>query len=56
MNKIWTIEYSNDTGAHDDYFSEWWEITNGEKVFKSESESSAIWLCELLNKLEGNFE
>lgn len=45
----WTIEYGNDTGPGDDFFHEWWTVTNGEKSFKCESEDDAEWLSKLLN-------
>ena len=46
----WRIEYDNDTGARDDYFSEWWTVTNGkDKFFDCRTEEDAKWLCEILN-------
>jgi len=45
----WCVDYSNDVGNFDDYFVEWWEVTNGEVVFRSDSEQDANWLCSELN-------
>jgi hypothetical protein len=38
----WVIGYDNDTGPDDDYFAEWWLVTNGDKIFKAENEADAI--------------
>ena len=46
---MWYIEYDNETGLNDDFFVEWWNITNGEKLFKASNELDAQWLCDLLN-------
>ena len=48
MNWTWRIEYHNDTGPDDDGFWEWWEVTDGEKTFKSDSEEDAKWLLDLI--------
>jgi hypothetical protein len=48
----WKIEYDNDTGAYDEYFVEWWKVTNGEKTFECKNESHAKWLAELLNEIK----
>ena len=48
---MWKIEYNNDTGPNDEGFQEWWEVTNGKRVFKANSEEDAKWLCGVLNKL-----
>jgi hypothetical protein len=47
---MWTVEYTNDVGADDEGFWEWWEITNGEKAFKSDTKDDAEFLCDLLNR------
>ena len=47
----WKIEYDNDTGPMDDYFEEWWSVTNGDKSFRSYDEECATWLCDLLNRV-----
>ena len=49
---MWKVEYNNDTGPRDDSFSEWWDVTDGEKTFTSKSERDAIWLCVILNVRE----
>ena len=46
---MWKAEYNNDTGYTDESFWEWWEVTNGEKIFKTDEKSHAEWLCSLLN-------
>ena len=48
----WKIEYSNDVGPNDEGFWEWWEVSDGDRVFKSNSKEKAEWLCALLNKTE----
>jgi len=48
----WHVHYNNDTGYDDEYFTEWWEITNREILFKSDNEIDAEWLCNILNKYE----
>jgi hypothetical protein len=45
----WRIEYENDVGADGDGFWEWWEVTDGDRIFKTGTESDAKWLCGLLN-------
>ena len=47
---MWRIEYHNDVGPMDESFWEWWEVTDDEKTFKTNSEEDANWLCDLLNK------
>lgn len=49
-NDMWTIEWDNDTGPNDGYYVEWWNVTDGTKTFRTESEKDAEWLAELLNK------
>lgn len=51
MNK-WCVEYHNDTGPNDEGFWEWWEVTDGKRVFKASSEEDAMWLVEALTKTE----
>jgi hypothetical protein len=46
----WKVDRNNDVGANDEGFWEWWEVTDGERVFKADSEADADWLCELLNE------
>ena len=43
----WRAEYCGD-----DCFWEWWEVTDGEKVFKTDCEEDARWLCSILNERE----
>lgn len=30
----WRMEYDNDTGPTDGGFCEWWDVTDGDKVFR----------------------
>lgn len=46
----WTIIYTNDTGPCDDYFEEWWEVSNGVMTFRAEKETWAKWLRDRLNQ------
>lgn len=46
----WTIEYYNDTGPNDEGFWEWWDVTNGKRSFKTDTEDDAKWLCAFLNQ------
>jgi hypothetical protein len=50
MSAVWKVEYGNDVGPNDEGFWEWWEVTDGKRTFKSNSEEDANWLCEALNK------
>lgn len=43
--KTWKIEYDNDDHGG---FSQWWNVTNGEKRFTCESEEDANWLLKSL--------
>ncbi len=45
----WKIEYNNDVADYEDFY-EWWEITNGEKIFKADSIEDAEFLLKFLNK------
>ena len=47
----WEIEYDNDAG-YDGGFWEWWNVTNGERLFKVTSEKDAEWLCGILNSIK----
>lgn len=38
-----------DLGPNVDGFWQWWEVTNGERSYKSTSEEDAEWLCAVLN-------
>jgi hypothetical protein len=44
---MWKVEYDND--SNDDWFSEWWCVTDGVRSFTSKSEQDAKWLCDSLN-------
>lgn len=44
----WVIEYNNDTGPDDDCFVEWWEVTDGNVVFKTSRNKDAAWLLNLI--------
>lgn len=46
----WRIEYDNQGNGG---FVEWWNVTDGDKCFRSYDEDLAKWLCDLLNKQEG---
>ena len=50
----WTVKWGNDVGDDDDYYVEWWDVTDGEKIFKCDDEKHAVRLCNFLN--EANFE
>ena len=45
---MWKIEYDNDTGPYDEYFYEWWDVSNDKYSFKAESEEEAKWLLDVL--------
>ena len=47
----YVIEYGNDTGPTDDFFIEWWDVSNGNRSFRCNSKSDAEWLCNLLNSI-----
>lgn len=50
MPELWKVEYQNDEMYEG--FYEWWEVTDGNMVFKSASKEGAEWLCETLNRKE----
>jgi len=50
--KKWTIEYDNDAGSGDESFAEWWTVTDGNSVYRCNSENDAKWLLDTLNALE----
>lgn len=50
----WKIEYDNDTGPQDEGFSEWWNVTDGERNFKCNIEDEAKWLAQALNASVAN--
>jgi hypothetical protein len=46
---FWRVDYNNDTGPNNESFWEWWEVTDGARIFKCDDENDAQWLCDLLN-------
>ena len=46
---MWKVEYDNDTGHGDEGFWQWWDVTDGDRSFRCNSEDDAEWLCNLLN-------
>jgi len=46
------ITYGNDTGTDDDFFCEWWTVSNGVRYFKCDTEEDAEWLRATLNNLK----
>jgi hypothetical protein len=49
MAEAWVIEYDNDTGPGDEYFVEWFNVTNGEKSFRCNSKEDAEFLLASLS-------
>ena len=49
MTEAWAIEYDNDTGSGDEYFVEWFNVTNGEKSFRCNSKEDAEFLLASLS-------
>ena len=43
------IEYDNDTGPGDEYFVEWFNVTNGEKSFRCNTKEDAEFLLASLS-------
>ena len=50
MSDAWQIIYNNDTGPDDDGFWEWWDVTDGNRSFRCDSEEDAKWLVENLSR------
>lgn len=52
---MWTVKYENDIlggdASEEGCFVEWWEVTNGFVIFKTETKLDAKWLCDVLNSL-----
>lgn len=46
---MWQVEWHNDTGPDDDYYEEWWTVTDGKRTFRCDDNADAAWLQELLN-------
>jgi hypothetical protein len=46
----WTKQYNNDTGPDDDYFEEWFEITDGKRIFRCEEREDADFLLSILSQ------
>lgn len=47
----WKIESDNDTGPNDDFYREWWTVTDGNRRFDCKDEADAEWLAAMLNKI-----
>lgn len=56
MSNAWQIAYDNDTGHDDGGFYEWWDVTDGNRSFRCDSEEAAYYLCDLLNETENDQE
>lgn len=52
----WRVDYQNDTGPNDGGFYEWFEVTDGARTFRCDSEEAAYYLCDLLNETENDQE
>lgn len=50
MSDAWQIIYNNDTGPDDDGFWVWWDVTDGNRSFRCDSENDAKWLLENLSR------
>jgi hypothetical protein len=48
---IWKIEWHNDVGPDDEGYWEWWEVSDGVKTFRCDSEDDAKWLLSILNTI-----
>ena len=33
----WKVDYDNDTGPLDEFFVEWWTVSNGTRTFKCDN-------------------
>ncbi len=52
----WIKEYDNDTGNNNESFYEWWNVTDGEKSFRCNSERDADYLLSQLTPLPVDLE
>lgn len=48
----WTKEYDNDTGPYDDYFKEWWNVTDGNRTYRCNNSDDADFLIAALAQPE----
>ena len=48
----WTKEYDNDTGPYDDYFKEWWNVTDGNRMYRCNNSDDADFLIAALAQPE----
>lgn len=53
---MWEKKYNNDVGPNDESFWEWWDVTDGKRVFKADEEKDADWLVEILNGIGKKFQ
>jgi hypothetical protein len=51
----WKVEYDSDSSYEGEgAFWEWWQVTDGVTVFKTDYEEQANELCDILNKNQLN--
>ena len=48
IEKVWHIEYDNSTGPNDSNFEQWWNVTNGTKRFRCDTQEDANWLIQVI--------
>ena len=48
----WKKEYDNDVGPDDDYFIDWWAVTDGKRTFKCDTSEDADFLISVLKQPE----
>ena len=50
MSDAWQIIYDNDTGSGGGGFWEWWDVIDGNRSVRCDSEEDAKWLVENLSR------
>lgn len=48
---MWSIDYKYEVNQNGLDSCEWWEVSNSYRIFKSDLEKDAEWLCEVLNSV-----
>lgn len=45
---VWAIEYNNEVGHGNEWFAEWWTVSDGERSFTCKSQDDAEWSRDVL--------
>ena len=51
---VWTIEHENEVGPDDEWYRDWWKVTDGVTTFEARTEGDAQWLRDTLNRIKAS--